>query len=237
MLRIPAAVAVLLLCAGCASYTTPGGSIHLQDLGADAAEAAAAQPAPHFPANLGVVRVQAPGYKSRSSESYGEEGRYSVVITQELLAQAQIEAIAGWPLVESVTTLERDVLPPKLDSLSDLRLAAAKLQVDVLLLYTVGTRFQLNGKAYGPQAKLPLGAEADADSHVASEASLAFIDVRTGYVYGSAEAAAQLPGLAADWKSEEALDRKRLEAERQAFGALLIQAASAWDGITRRYRQ
>jgi hypothetical protein len=74
--------ALMLICAGCASYVTPGAAVRLQDIDRPEIAAAAARKAsPNFPARLAVVRVQAPQYKSFSSESYGN-GRFSVLTTQ-----------------------------------------------------------------------------------------------------------------------------------------------------------
>jgi hypothetical protein len=228
-----AAVAVLL-CAGCAgSYVTPGGPVHLEDAGAS--DSMPRQPSPHFPANIAVVRVQAPQYRSYSSDSYGK-GRFSIVTSQELLTEAELQALAKWPAVESVSVLNPQLLPPKLDSLDDLRLAAAKHQADILLIYTVETAFRVKGKDYGPQASIPLGSRPDADSYVASTASAVFTDVRTGYVYGEAKASARLGDLDQAWESGKRVDRQRLEAEHQAFVLLSAEAQKAWAGITQQYR-
>lgn len=234
-MRIPVAV-IALLCAGCASYTMPGGPIRLEDINrADAAELASRQPSPHFPANVAVVRVQAPAYKSYSSASYGR-GKFSVVTTPELFTEQQLQDLGQWPSVAGVATLNHFLLPNDLDSLDDLRLAAAKLQADILLVYTVGTAFRVQGQDYGPLAVISLGKAPDGDAYVASTASAVFTDVRTGYSYGTAEATAKASGLSDAWGSSDSVDKKRLEAEQQAFTQLLVEAQKTWAGITDRYR-
>ena len=83
--------ALILLCTGCASYVTPGAAVRLQDIDRpDIAAAAARKASPNFPARLAIVRVQAPEYRSHSSESYGN-GRFSVLTTQELLTESAIQ--------------------------------------------------------------------------------------------------------------------------------------------------
>ncbi|WP_333609575.1 hypothetical protein [Arsukibacterium sp.] len=53
-------VSLMLIISGCASYTTPGGSVQLSQLAdADINELMAKQPAATFPANLAVARIQA----------------------------------------------------------------------------------------------------------------------------------------------------------------------------------
>ena len=135
----------LLFCAGCASYTTPGGPVKLAEISRVDDEMASRQPSPKFPASIGVVRVQAPRYASASTGSYGK-GAFSLVTAQELIGDPQLAAIGGWASVGKVQTLDPNLLPSKFDSLDDLRLAAAKLQIDVLLVTTVDTVFAAGGK-------------------------------------------------------------------------------------------
>lgn len=237
MLKSFAAVAVLLSCTACAgSYKTPGGPVHLEAIsGSDAAGSMPRQPSPHFPANIAVVRVQAPQYESYSSGSYGK-GRYSIVTSQELLTEEQLELLAKWPAVDTVSALDPQLMPPKLESLDDLRLSAAKHQADILLIYTVDTAFHVKDKDYGPQASIKLGSGLDASAYVASTATAVFTDVRTGFVYGEAKATAKLADLGKAWSSTQLLDQQRLEAERQAFKLLSAEAEKAWGGISQRYR-
>lgn len=228
-------VAVLVVCAGCASYITPGGPVHLEDINrADIAEVASRKPSPNFPARIAVARVQAPGYRSYSSESLGT-GRFGVLTTQELLTDEGFEAFGKWPAVAGVAPVSRRLLPSTLDSLDDLRLSAAKVQADVLLVYTLDTSFRVQGRAYGPLTAISLGLAPDRDAHVTSRASALFQNVRTGFVYGVAAATAQASGLTNVWGASDTIDEKRLEAERQAFALLLPQAEKTWAGIARQY--
>ncbi len=230
-------VALALLCAGCAGhYVTPGGSVRLSDINReDVAAVAALKPSPHFPANIAVARVQAPQYVSHSSAGYGV-GKFSLVPTQELLSDADLDGLGHWPSVAGVVTVNRLLLPTRLDSLEDLRIAAAKLHADVLLVYTVDTTFRIQGRAYGSLALISLGLVPDRDAYITSTASAVFTDVRTGYTYGAAEATAKSQGLTNVWGTRDTIDRKRLDAERQATALLLIQAATTWTGIAEQYR-
>lgn len=223
----------LLFCAGCASYTTPGGPVKLAEISRVDDEMASRQPSPKFPASIGVVRVQAPRYASASTGSYGK-GAFSLVTAQELIGDPQLAAIGGWASVGKVQTLDPNLLPSKFDSLDDLRLAAAKLQIDVLLVTTVDTVFAAGGKTFGPSADFKLG-KSGSDAAIRSTASAVFIDVRTGFSYGEAQAGAQATDLAAAGASDKSLDKLRLDTERQAFDAFLAEAQTTWAGIERRY--
>ena len=228
--------ALMLICAGCASYVTPGAAVRLQDFDRPEIAAAAARKAsPNFPARLAVVRVQAPQYRSYSAESYGS-GPFSVLVTQELLTDAQVTSIQGWPALAGAIPINRLLLPPKLESFDDLRLSAAQIQADILLVYTLDTSFRLQGRGYGPLTAISLGVVPDRDAYITSTASALFIDVRTGFIYGVAESTARTSGLTNVWSSRNTIDKKRVEAEQQAFDGLMTQAATTWKGIAAQYQ-
>lgn len=225
----------LVVSSGCASYVTPGGPVRLEDINrADIAEVASRKPSPNFPARIAIARVQEAQYKSYTSESYGA-GRFSVVTTQELLTEDQIQGISKWPSVAGVAPINRLLLPSHLESLDDLRLAAAKVQADVLLVYTIDTTFRVQGRAYAPLSLISLGMVPDRDAYITSTASAIFSDVRTGFVYGLGEATAKATGLTNVWGSRNTIDNKRLEAEQQAFSLLLPQTEKTWVGIAKQY--
>jgi hypothetical protein len=227
--------ALMLACAGCASYVTPGAAVHLQDIDRpDIAAAAARKASPNFPARLAVVRVQAPQYRSYSAEAYGS-GRFSVLTTQELLTDNHMSSIVAWPGLAGAIPINRLLLPPKFESFDDLRLSAAQIQADILLVYTLDTSFRIQGRGYGPLAVISLGVAPDRDAYITSTASAVFIDVRTGFIYGVAEATAKASGLTNVWSSQSTIDKKRIEAEQQAFDGLMTQAAVTWRGIAARF--
>jgi len=228
--------ALILLCAGCASYVTPGAAVRLQDIDRpDIAAAAARKASPNFPARLAVVRVQGPQYRSYSSEGYGN-GRFSVLTTQELLTEDHMTSIQAWPALGGAVPINRLLLPQKLESFDDLRLPAAQIQADVLLVYTLDTSFRIQGRGYGPLAAISLGVVPDRDAYITSTASALFIDVRTGFVYGVAESTAKTSGLTNIWSSSSTIDKKRVEAEQQAFDQLMSQAAITWKGIAAQFQ-
>ncbi len=84
-----------------------------------------------------------------SSYGYGT-GRFSVLTAQELLTDEQTEAMAHWPSLAAIVPITRLSIPSRLDSIDDLRAAAASLQADILMVYTIDTAFRVQGKGYGP---------------------------------------------------------------------------------------
>src|SRR3546814_12471176 len=104
------------------------------------------------------------------------------------------------------------------------------MQADVLLVYTMATTLQVDGHTLDPAHKLSLGDQPEVGATVNSTASLAFVDVRTGYVYATTQADAAMTDLADAWQSETALDAKRMAAEQKAFAALLVVGQASWSG-------
>jgi len=228
-------VAFVIACTGCATYVTPGGPARLEEINrADIAAVASRKPTLRFPAHVAVLRIQGRDYRSFSTEGYGA-GRYTAVTTQELLTDEQLAAVSSWPSIAGATPVSRLTLPQKLDSVDDLRLAAAQIQADVLLVYTIETSFRVQGRGYGPLAVISLGTVPDRDAYITATASALFIDVRSGFVYGVAESTAKKSGLTNVWNSGSTIDRKRLEAEKEATAGLMEQAARTWTGITAQY--
>lgn len=221
--------------AGCASYVTPGGPVRLDEINrADIAELASRKPAANFPARIAVARVQAADYRSASADPLAT-GRYSVLTAQELMSEADLQQMGAWPQVAGVAPVGRLLLPPRLDSVEDLRASAAKVQADVLMVYTIDTAFRIQGRGYGPLTAISLGLVPDRDAFVTSTASALLMDVRTGFVYGLAEGTAKASGLTNVWGVGDKIDGKRIEAEQQAFHLLLAEAAKTWAGVSTQY--
>ena len=234
-MRLSRALVVLLALAAssCASYRTPGAPARLLD--ADPAEVreGARQPSPEFPLTLAVVRVQAGDYRSASTIG-SHRGSFSVVSDAQLFDKAQLKTIAGWPRVEGAALLDTALLPEQLNAIDELRLAAAKMQADVLVVYTVATQFARGDSAYAPLAKLPLD-DQSAELRLRTLVSAVLVDVRTGYNYGAVQAEAGA-AVAAKARTPQALDAQRLEVERLALERFLQAGEQQWAQLLRRYQ-
>jgi hypothetical protein len=112
-----------------------------------------------------------------------------------------------------------------------LREGAASLHADILALYTIDTTFRVDDFSPGALGLVTLGLAPTKSAVVNSTASLAFIDVRTGFVYGTAEASARDDQAANSWTSEDAIDQCRRRVERESLVKLFAQAQSAWAEI------
>ncbi len=231
--RLTVAVATVLLVTGCASYRTPGRGVSLTSLSnadEEIKERMKREPAAPFPLRVAVVRVQAPDYRTYSANGYGQ-GDYSVVPVRDIEQAADFERIARMPMVIALAPVSRLLLPGVLQSDKELRVAAASMKCDMLLAYTIDTVFWLDEKDLGPLRLITLGMAPTQVARVQTTASAAFFDVRTGFVFGVAEANAEDKQIASAWTSHDAVEQSRHRAERQAFAALLAELEKTWKGI------
>jgi hypothetical protein len=222
---------ILVGLSGCVSYTTPGGPVDLTGIqSADIQELMSREAAATFPASVSFARVQSPGYETLTAETYGN-GSYVVVTNRELMSDARIEEISQWDAVRGVSPLSRLLIPSRLNSIDDLRTASANLKADVLIVFTLDTSFRVDGKSIGPLSVISLGLMRDRETVVNTTASAVFVDVRTGFVYGVAEATASAKQTTNAWNSKNAADQGRLNTEREAFDGLLLELGRTWTNI------
>jgi hypothetical protein len=223
-------LAALALC-GCASYRTPGGGVSIPEITSPGiAEAMARKPAASWPARLIVVRVQGSGYQSYTARGYGQ-GRFSVVTTRDIETEADFARLGAMPKVAAVGALNRLLLPGNLDSADDLRTAAAQLQGDIVLLYTIDTSFRTESTQIGPLQLVSLGFFPNKKAKVSSTCAIALLDTRTGYVYGVAESTSNEAQRSDLWNKEAAIEKARARAERGAFTGALAEVEKLWASI------
>jgi len=233
--RVMIASFALGVLAGCASYTTPPGRAELTGLEDKAIrKELERRPKASFPAHISVVRVQGSDYHRFDQRAYGE-GRYSVITTRSVATDGHIKTMGQWPQVRGIAPINRMILPKKLDSVKSLRVAAAKVQADMLLAYTFDTDFRIDGHDIPPLEVITLGLLPNEEAKVTSTASAVIYDVRTGYIYGLGEASATVSELASAWDQQEAVDDAREDAERQAMDKLVTEMTKTWDGIVKQY--
>jgi hypothetical protein len=229
-------VCAVLALAGCATYTTPGAGVSVGDLSqadGDVGDILKRRPAASFPARLAVVRVQASGYSSLSNSNCHGSGRYCVLTTRDIESEADFERLAKNPMVSDLALMNRILVPTSLQSTKELRLAAAALKADLVLLYTMDTGFRVESTDLGPLALVSLGFFPNKKAIVTSTASAALYDVRSGFLYGVAEATARQEQRGTVWSSSSAVDNARMKAEAEAFVKLVGELEKLFTNVSR----
>jgi hypothetical protein len=233
--------------AGCSSYRVPGRGANLNLLAARDATTESGQPTDSaentgrdielverkptasFPAHVAVVRVQEPGYESMTNKGIGA-GRYSVVTVRDIETDEDFERLGKLADLAQIAPLSRLLLPSLFESDKELRQAAARLQADMLLVYTVDTSFLDTNKST-VLGLVTLGLGPSVDVRVITTVSALLLDTQTGYIYGTVEETAREQATAGALSTKETCDRLRLKTERQAFHSFLSEFESLWPRV------
>lgn len=156
-----------------------------------------------------------------------------MVTTREVEEEADFERLAKLPMVDGLGPLNRLLLPTQLDSLKALRTAAARLNADILLVYTFDTSFRVGAQKFQPLNMIALGFLNNKEATVTTTASAALFDVRTEFLYGLAETSARESRYASVWGSSAVVDELRLDTERKAFRQLIPEIEKTWSGVVK----
>jgi hypothetical protein len=225
---------------GCASYIPPSGRADFSNFRNPEMRAAfAAKPAAGFPAGVTAVRVQAPGYRSYSTQRDGGvygSGRYSVILTKELEEGTELERLKKLPELGGLISISSLLLPDRLNSDEDLRQAAARLKSDMLLIYTFDTSF-FNNDLSTTLNVISLGISPTRKVQVNVTASGLLMDTRTGFIYAALEANEKREVRTNAWESKETADRARLDAEKTAFKSLVGEFEKSWGSVVERAKK
>jgi hypothetical protein len=244
-----ALVALLVpMFAGCEAYSAPGERADFSKLGlttetveyltdSTVQQALDKRPLVTFPASIAVVRVQGPTYNSYSYNRYYDSvprGAYSVLTIRDIEKDSDFEPLSKLPRVQGVGAIKRILLDKELNSDLELRAAAAKLNANLLLFYTLDTVFT-NKTHIAPLTVITLGVAPNAEACVTCTASSVLMDTRNGYIYAVAESTAADNQIATAWTSADAMDEVRQRTERQAFVGMIDAFTKEWPNVVRKF--
>jgi len=237
-MKLPIALlstALLFILVGCDTYITPGTKADLAGMApANLLGGFQSEPSNPFPASIVAVRVQGRNYSNYNLGKSGgvvAGGRYSVISTREVEREQELEALNNLPSVTGIISLNRLLLPDKVDTLEQLRESASKLKGDLLFLYTFDTVFYDEDKAR-VLTTISLGFSPNKKITATTTASALLIDTRTGYIYSAYESTAQIEESTSLWGSREDVDKARLSTEREAFSNLVKKFVASWGSIS-----
>jgi hypothetical protein len=224
--------------AGCSTYIPPGAKADLDAFApASIREGFAVKATAPFPAAIAAVRVQAPTYTNhylkQNGGTYGS-GRYSIITTREVEDEAQFNRISALPQVAGIVSINRMLLPQKLEADREIREAAARLQADLVFLYTFDTSF-FDTDIAKPLTVITLGLSPTRKINVTTTASALLLDTRTGYVYSAYEVTQRADTRSTSWGSQDAADETRQRNERASFQKLMDEFVTAWPKVLARH--
>ena len=233
----------LALVTGCgAHYVTPGGGLSMgaiagidEQVDGDISKHFETRPAAAFPAHIAVVRIQDSGYRTKTQHGYGH-GRYSVVTTRDIETDEAFERLQRLPDVNGVAPIGRMLVPVNANSIKDLRIPAARLHADMVLVYSVDTSLYVDGKQLGPLSMISLGLIPNKKAHVTATVAGMLVDVRTGYIYGTTESSDTQEQLTTVWATEMAIEKARAKAETNAFEGFVGEFEELWGGVVGVYK-
>jgi len=235
---ILAAFAVLI--SGCATYIPPGAKADLQVFAPPDIQAGFATKATNpFPASIAVIRVQAPSYSNyylqQRGGSYGN-GQYSVILTKEVDEDSQLVRIEKLQQVAGLVTINRLLLPERLEGDREIRAAASRLQADLVFLYTFDTSF-FDINVAKPLSVITLGLSPTRKISAVTTCSALLIDTRTGYIYAAYEVTEKTETFSTSWGSRDSADEARRKNEQNAFKKLVDDFVTVWPKVLERHKQ
>lgn len=223
----------------CTRYITPGSPVQISSLAdADVSKILSNKPASEFPVNIAIARIQSSDYTNYRYRRYYNpqpQDKFSMILTRDAAEEESFQQLAKMEGIKQMAPFNRLLLPYNYGSIKDLRLAAAKMKAEMLLVYTFNTQFAVDTKNYGPQNLISLGYLKNKDVKVITTASVAIFDVQTEYLYGLAEATSQQTKKANAWKKLDEVDNLRMETEKKAFQELVGEIEKMWKGVREEY--
>lgn len=212
----------LRACDRCRPHTPPAAAPRvdtttlLRDLDQRTAAAASARPHLTFPARIGVARIAEGTVTAIPADEWSA---WQALRDQMGPAFGELTPVS--PIVaQSLTTTPISSTPH--DAITHLRLAAAREQLDAILLYEISTTHSLEQTELALLDATIVGAWLfpTHKSHITAHAAATLIDVRSGLAYGSAIGNSSDACSAALLGSEEKIHRQRAATTRKSVAAL-----------------
>jgi hypothetical protein len=126
------------------------------------------------------------------------------------------------------------LLPARLEGDREIREAAARLQADLVYLYTFDTSF-FDTDAAKPLSVITLGLSPTRKIAAVTTVSALLLDSRTGFVYAAYEVTEREVTISTSWGSSDSADEVRRTTERRAFGKLVDELVVSWPKLLERY--
>ncbi|MDZ4829578.1 MAG: hypothetical protein SGJ09_05185 [Phycisphaerae bacterium] len=190
--------------------------------------AVSAVPRVRFPARIAIARLQGEAVNRSHAR---------VVVVRSAVDDEVVESLRRLSLVRDVVPIGAQLIPSQLASIDEVRDAAASVQADVVLIYTVGAIGTLDRLDLGPINVLTLGMLPTKSAAVDLTASATLLDVVTGFSLATAETSESTSQLGNDWTKDHAARDALDRAERRALTKLFREfERAAWPEVIAEFR-
>jgi hypothetical protein len=214
-------LALLILLAGCSNpiqYTSGAAFVAPSNgpIDKDIAAIAAIEPNLHFPARIGVARI----VNGALSLPGADETAVLADMAETLAPMGTFVQVS--PLISAM--VNGDASGPTTDrAIQDIRRTAARQHLDYVLIYEIGVRSSERDTAFALADVTLIGGALlpTRNIKVAGLGNALFLDVRTGYPYGTAQVAEDLSGLARSFGTDRRRAALQDRATLKVFKALV----------------
>lgn len=185
-----------------------------------------------FPAEIVVARV-VPRSEHRGAYTCHASSHYCLVTSRDVESQEQYHQLMSLPGIAGMRMLTPLIVSERIMNMADLRGAAAELQADLLLVYTLDSQESTSVGRSWPLDVATLGLMRSKQNNLVVTASATLFDARTGYVFGTLEAATRADIRTSMWNGG-VVDASRIaELEREAFASLVERFGPLWESVLR----
>lgn len=218
---------LLAVSAGCTNYTTSRTAAQrtggMRVIPAPFAAKGECHPTISFPATLAFAPIaDIPSYSNGVAVGGREE--------EQGLDFREFEAL---PHTDSVTLLNSMLI--NAENFETYYEAAASLEADVVAFYQVRSGLVYHGTTIPLLGILTLGLFPNEYREGFATASLVFVDARTGFVYGAAEASDTSWRLANGWTFTRDDESVAFRARRNALRKLFDEIPEAWNAVVQKH--
>ena len=157
-----------------------------------------------------------------------------MILAKEADEDLQLERVSKLRQVAGLVTINRMLLPERLEGDKEIRGAASRLQADLVFLYTFDTSFFDTDQAK-PLSVITLGLSPTRKISAVTTCSALLMDTRTGYIYSAYEVTERTETFSTSWGSRDTADEARRNNERDAFKKLIDEFATTWARVLERH--
>lgn len=177
------------------------------------------RPSVRFPARIAFARVE-----SRSSSNV------KLINNREYETPEHAKIVSTLPNIAGVTHINNAYLSSSSTNIAELRKATRRLGASLLAIYQFNTSTRTtNGSTVLSIATL--GAAPMTGNKAFANASLTFIDAKTGYIYGVLEESALSNRISSSWGAGNARKNALVNANQKAINKLMKRLPAFWETI------